>query len=126
MKRPILAWLARMAVLLALAGQVRAGAVVAQDSAPDPRLAALEAALVFCHGAQGASHHQLPDRHRLSDQAILRMALAADQGAVLLGGCVSLPLPRAGAFIRAFLPAPRGPPARRIAASYPRGPPVRV
>ncbi len=112
-----------LAVVLALAGQVAAGARAEGDDTDAPRRA-LERAMVFCQSGQANHPHDAPaPRHRHGCATMLQASARVWQPAVAADVPV-LPAPNAGHFMRgATLKQARAPPARATEAAYPRGPP---
>ncbi len=113
--------LARMlAVALTLAGLIRSGAVVPQETAR----AALDAVTILCHTGPAKSGDDLPlQRHRATDAAILQASAAAQLGCLILCDGAELPGPPVAVTGKVYRPAARAPPARPTAGFYPTGPP---
>jgi hypothetical protein len=121
-------WLARvarfgklLAVVVALAGQVSAGAVSAPAASQD---AALHAAMILCSAANHPGKDGRPPvHHHVPDPAIAAQALHLVQQAAILDAGNFLAPPPLGAAVWSGLPAARAPPPRYTAANYPTGPP---
>jgi hypothetical protein len=114
-----------LAVVLALAGQIGAGA--SAGDAPQSRLAALDAAMVFCQSGQPPGHHQPPPaRHLLADPALLVASAGIIHPVAILSSVPVLPAPSTQRTGLASAHAARAPPARPATTTYPTGPPSLV
>ena len=113
-----------LAVVLALAGQLSAGAL-AQETRPagSPR-AMLAAAMVLCLGSNHTGKDGVPPiHHHLPGPVIAAASHHMGQPAAILDDEAGLPAPAAQLAVWTGLPETRGPPARDGAAFYPTGPP---
>jgi hypothetical protein len=116
-----------LAVVLALAGQISAGAM-AQTARPSesPR-AILDAAMVLCLGSNHPGKDGTPPiHHHLPGPAIAAATHHLAELAAILDVARGLPAPPAHLAVWTGLPETRGPPARDTAAFYPTGPPPRL
>jgi hypothetical protein len=113
-----------LAVVVALAGQISAGALFCVEGPSGSQNAALHAAMILCRGANHPGRDGPPPiHHHLPDPAIAAQAVHFVQQAAIIDpyGVVAPP-----SFTRAVwsgLPAARAPPPRYAAAAYPTGPP---
>jgi hypothetical protein len=110
-----------VAVWLAVAVQVGAGAVAQAEADP-----ALAAATIFCHGGQDHGQHHAPLHRHLVDQGILRSSVGALQALAVLESAPCLPAPSFARTGRAEPMQARAPPARSLRAFDARGPPIPV
>ena len=113
-----------LAIVIALASQISAGALAVPRQSPESPRALLDAAMVLCLGGNHPGKDRLPPiHHHLPDPGLAAIGHQfVQQAAVLDDGMVLAPPPAGRAFWTA-LPKAQGPPARYAAAFYPTGPP---
>jgi hypothetical protein len=113
-----------IAVVLALAAQICAGALAPPDPASATPRAALNAAMVLCLGGNHPSKGGLPPvHHHIPDLAIAAEGHHFVQHAAVSDGNGALPPPPPRLAFYTGVPEARGPPTRFAASSYPTGPP---
>jgi hypothetical protein len=111
--------------LLALAGRLASGMVVA-DAAAVRNAEALLVAMIQCQDAPAAPNEPSPKpvRHAV-DHGLCVVATGLDLPCPTLASAVLVPPPRCGIRITlARVPPARGPPAIPPGAALPRGPPI--
>jgi hypothetical protein len=115
------AWLA---VVLALAGHVSAGASAVPDGALEAPGARLQAAMVLCVGAShGATGGQKPVHQHMPGPTLAAVGHHVASPLAVLVSAQALPAPIVHVSTWAVLPEARGPPARYAVGFYPTGPP---
>lgn len=113
-----------LAVVLALAAHVGAGARAVPGGAWESAGARLQAAMVLCVGASHAGKDsQKPVHRHMPGPALAAAGHHVAPPLVVLGGAQFVPAPPGHRAAWAALPEARGPPARYAAGSYPTGPP---
>jgi hypothetical protein len=116
-----------LAVALALAGQISAGALAFPEGSSETPSSLLKAATVLCLGGSHPGKDGLPPIHRhLPDPAIAALGHHFAQHTATLESDRVLPPPPAGLTFWTGVPEARGPPARYAAAAYPTGPPAHL
>jgi hypothetical protein len=116
-----------LALVLFFAAQISSSTIARTISPPGSPLAALQAAMVLCVGANhSAPDHPAPVHHHVPDTALAAYNSIAFQPAALLhsDGTV-LPASR-GLSAWTILPPACRPPARFAGIAYPTGPPDRL
>jgi hypothetical protein len=113
-----------LVVVLALAGQITAGARATPDDPAIALLRALDRATIFCQSGPTHPPHDVPPLRRgLADAFIVQTSARVAQPAIL-GTAVFLPPPSPGHAVRLEgLPQARAPPLLAVASAYARGPP---
>jgi hypothetical protein len=113
-----------LAVVLALASQISAGAVALPKGSSATPSTLLEAAMVLCVGGSHPGKDGLPPiHHHLFDPAIAAQGHHFVHNAAILENDKAVPPPPASLACWTGVPEARGPPARYAAAAYPTGPP---
>ncbi len=105
-----------MAVWLAVAVWVGAGAVVPAEADP-----ALAAATIFCHGGKAQGQHHTPLHRHMAEPAIVQANVAA-----LQPSAPYLPAPSATRLRNGAPMQARAPPGYSLRAFQARGPPIPV
>jgi hypothetical protein len=115
-----------LAAILALAGQIAFGAVLADAGEISGQSATFAAATFIC-GPETGSGHQVPAHHHAPAGTLNPLLLALAQSGTLLAPVDPMvAAPAAPALRQAPRPPARAPPSTVLAAAYPRGPPAPV
>jgi len=116
-----------VAVAVALACQISAGAAVPMQDAAESQARLVASVTIFCEsGAHPARHDGTPLHRQVPDHALCRVLSTHGNAAAVLDGAPFLPPPTMARVSGGTLPGARAPPVRLVTAAFPRGPPHSV
>ena len=119
-------WMRLVAMALALACQISAGAAVPMQDGAAAQARLVTSVAVFCQSGVHRQHDGVPVHRQVPDHALAQALFAHANVVALLDGAAPVPTRRAAGVVRFGLPGVRAPPPRTVYASQPRGPPVSV